>query len=106
MSKALLYLVGASATGATTLFLYQRWQQNAAAETLIRDAELEAQVQQSQIYLAAQREEARSAGVDPDLVAQRYHDKREAFSRSARPQLGDEYGPCQPLSRCWSYSRD
>ncbi|MEU8265222.1 hypothetical protein AB0C02_32020 [Micromonospora sp. NPDC048999] len=96
MSKALLYLVGASTSGAATVFLFQRWQQEAAAEALIRDAELEARVQQSQIYLAARREEARSAGVDPDLVAQSYHDKRDAFSRSTRSQLGDEYGQYPP----------
>ncbi|MGC4788185.1 hypothetical protein ACLQ22_10140 [Micromonospora sp. DT178] len=60
-------------------FLYQRGQQEAAVQLQARDTAAVAQALRDEIDLAALREEARAAGVDPDQVEQGYYNLRDGL---------------------------
>ncbi|MDG4778981.1 hypothetical protein O7614_04890 [Micromonospora sp. WMMD961] len=61
------------------VFFLRRAGQELAACAQIRDVEMEARILRSRIGLAKLREQARAAGVDPDLVAQGYQDLRDGL---------------------------
>lgn len=81
MPKAFLYYLAAGAVGvggpAVAAVLIQLGQQEAAAHTLARGAELSARLLRIQIDLAPLREEALAVGVDPDLVEQGNREMRD-----------------------------
>lgn len=83
MPIAILYFLAAGAAGvggsAAATLLFRRGQQEAAAHTQARDADSVARLLRTHIDLATLREQARNAGVDPDLVEQGYRDMRDGL---------------------------
>jgi hypothetical protein len=83
MPIAILYFLAAGALGiggpAGAAILFRRGQQEAALYARTKDAEAIARLLRSEIDLAALREEARVAGIDPDLVEQGYCDLRDGL---------------------------
>jgi hypothetical protein len=83
MPIAILYFLAAGAVGvggpAAALLLFRRGQQEAAANTQAQDAEAVTRLLHTHIDLATLREQARAAGVDPDLVEQGYRDVRDGL---------------------------
>ncbi|BEL06067.1 hypothetical protein Q0Z83_042580 [Actinoplanes sichuanensis] len=81
MPLAILYYLGAGALliggPATGLLLLGRGRQEAAAHALAREQTLIARLLRTETDLAQVREQARAAGVDPDLVEQGYRDLRD-----------------------------
>lgn len=80
---AVLYLAAAGALRVggpiAACFFLRRAGQELAACAQIRDVEMEARILRSRIGLAELREQARAAGVDPDLVVQGYQDLRDGL---------------------------
>lgn len=83
MPIAILYFLAAAAAGfggpAAAAVLFRRGQQEAASASQDRDTEVISRLLRSEIDLALLRDQARSAGVDPDLVEQGYRDLRDGL---------------------------
>ncbi|MFD1211105.1 hypothetical protein ACFQ36_03480 [Arthrobacter sp. GCM10027362] len=83
MPIAILYYLAAGAIGvggpAAAVLLFRLGQQEGAAHLRRRDAESLARLLRTETDLATRREQARAAGVDPDLVEQGYRDLRDGL---------------------------
>lgn len=81
MIRSMLYFVAAGATGvggpAAAAILSRRGRQEAALYLQTKDAEAAARLLRATSALATTREQARAAGVDPDLIEQRYRGTRD-----------------------------
>ncbi|MEU1813208.1 hypothetical protein [Micromonospora aurantiaca (nom. illeg.)] len=81
MYKPILYFAAAGAAGvggaAGAVFLARRGQQEAAIWLQERDRAAAALALRGEIDLQSLREEARAAGVDPDVVEQGYYNLRD-----------------------------
>lgn len=83
MPIAILYFLAASALGVggpmAAALLIRRGRQVAAAHLQARDHAAVTKLLQEEIDLASLREQARRAGVDPDVIEQGYRDMRDGI---------------------------
>ncbi|MFD2090468.1 hypothetical protein [Blastococcus deserti] len=81
MLKAVLYILAAASASfggpAAGTLLFRRGQQEAAAYLQARDTESIARALRDEIGLASLRDEARAAGIDPDVIERVYRDLRD-----------------------------